>query len=129
MNIQSDRSHRGIFLKGFLTGFLTFIIAFCLLVFLMWTNRYRLAERVFSSVATEMMEKTFESFPDGYVTKNREKVMMVLDEFTNAVAEKEVSAEEFRQITQAVVDGLRDGKLKYQELDRVLALMLKATFD
>ena len=53
-------------------------------------------------------------------------MISVLNEFTNALDRKRISKMELKTVVEIVLAGLHDGKLRYQDLDHILALMRAA---
>jgi len=93
-----------------------------------WQHRYRLAPRLARAYAAELGAQLLRAVPDGYVTKNRERVIASLDAFTNGVARGQVSKADIDRVTSLLFAGLADGRLSYQELDRVIEAMDAAAF-
>ena len=75
-----------------------------------------------SSVVTEV----FTAFPDAYFTNNREKVISVFDDFTNAASSHKISSSEFGQLGQQFLKALKDKRITYGELDLILETMQKS---
>ena len=115
--LEKKELKRKSFRKGFMIG---------VVVFSLWSNK----EKIFSSglnfVVSDYFENIVKAFPDGYITKNKERVLEVFDVFVNGAAKNRVSQREFRLIAKKSMSALEDGKLKYQELDHIINLMEKA---
>ncbi len=121
------RSGRRSFIKGLLCGILLVVVLAAIAAGLLWKHRYRLFERAATAQVATLSEHFFKALPEGYVTKNGDKVMAALDAFTNAVGRDQVENEALRGISSAIVKGLQDGALSYEELDAILLLMQRAT--
>ena len=63
------------------------------------------------------MEQIFASFPDAYFTNNKDRIMNVLDDFTNATEAHRVSKESYKRLGRMIMRDLRDKKLTYKELN------------
>lgn len=116
-------SKRKAFLSGVAVGFLICAVLLAALAGVTWKNRFRVAGKIATAQIAILAEHFFRALPEGYVTKNRETVMDVLDEFTNSVGSENVTKAELQAISRAIVAGLEDGKLRYRELDYILELM------
>jgi hypothetical protein len=120
LEIEKSLAGRLGFWKGLLTGFLTVFLLFIGAVFVIWQNKERVVEYVAGHFFMDYAENLFAGFPDGYMTHNRERVLLVLDEFTNAMAAQRVSKDDFRAIFYEIMSDLRDQRLTYQELEALL---------
>jgi hypothetical protein len=120
LEIEKSVAGRLGFWKGLLTGFLSVFLAFVVAVFIIWQNKERAVEFVAGHFFMDYAENLFSGFPDGYMTHNRERVILVLDEFTNAMAAQRVSKDDFRAIFYELMGDLRDQRLTYQELEALL---------
>ncbi|MDZ7385749.1 MAG: hypothetical protein ONB07_06455 [candidate division KSB1 bacterium] len=116
-------ARRRVMLAGFIMGFAACLVLTMSAVGVAWRYRFRIVSGLARPYATHLVTQLLHALPDGYVTKNRERVMSVLDAFTNAVSRGRVNGREVGRITEQVMDGLADGRLSYQELDRILAEM------
>jgi hypothetical protein len=90
---------------------------------LLWENRVKIAEKVIGQIVAELVERTFESFPDAYMTYNRDRVLKVFDDFTNAAAGHRIKKSEYRRVGAMILGAIRDGQLSYAELDSLLSEM------
>ncbi len=120
LEIEKNLAGRRGFGKGLLTGVLTMFLLFIGAGFVIWQNKEKAIEYVASHFFMDYAENLFAGFPDGYMTYNRERVLAVLDEFTNAMAAQRVSRDDFRAIFREILGDLRDQRLTYQELEALL---------
>lgn len=116
-------SRRRLVLGGFVAGFASCAVLVLLLGSVVWQHRYRLASRFAQPYAAHLVAQVFRAVPDGYVTKNKERVLEVLDAFTNAVARRQVSEDQMRRVASLLLAALADGAFSYQELDQLLQAM------
>ncbi|MCR4439448.1 MAG: hypothetical protein QHJ34_06700 [bacterium] len=116
-------SRKRLVLGGFIAGFTSCAVLLLVLASLAWQYRSRLASRFAQPYAAHLVAQVFRAVPDGYVTKNRERVLEVLDAFTNAVARRQVSEAQMRRVASLVLAALADGAFSYQELDQLLEAM------
>ena len=102
---------------GFLAGFasLISITLIASLVFLLFGEP--LKEKLLNDVISGTMEQIFASFPDAYFTNNKDRIMNVLDDFTNATDAHRVSKESYKRLGRMIMRDLRDKKLTYKELN------------
>jgi hypothetical protein len=114
------------FRYGFVFGFFSTYILLGILIFSLFPNKQLIIKNGLSVVASEYFKDIIKAFPDGYITKNKEKVLDVFDSFVNGAAKNKVSNSEFRKISETSMIALQDGQLKYQELDAILELMEQA---
>ena len=89
-------------------------------------DRYEVVGKVASTQVAEVAEHFFRALPEGYVTKKKELVLTVLDEFTNSVSRENVTDSEIQGISNAMLIGMEDGHFTYHELDLILTLMHNA---
>ncbi len=120
-------SRRRLVVGGFIVGFGSCAVLMAAAGGIAWHYKYRLASRFVQSYAIELGESLFRAVPDGYVTKNKERVIAALDAFTNGVSRGHVRKAEISQVTSLLLAGMADGVLTYRELDRVVEAMEAAT--
>jgi hypothetical protein len=120
LEIEKSMAGRLGFWKGMCAGVLTFFLLLMGTGFWAWQNKEKVVEYVASQFFMDYAKNLFAGFPDGYMTHNRERVLLVLDEFTNAMAAQRVSQEDFHAIFREFLGGLRDHRLTYQELESLL---------
>jgi hypothetical protein len=111
------------FRVGFVFGLFTTYFMIGLFVFAFLPSKKTLLSGGLNFFVADYFEEIIKAIPDGYVTRNKEKVMDVFDEFVNSAAKNNVSKTEYRQILQATMNALQDGTLQYQELDNIINLM------
>ncbi len=116
-------SKRRAMLAGFVLGCCTCLLLLTAAGAAAWQYRLLLASRLARPYAAQLAGQLFHALPDGYVTKNRERVICALDEFTNAVSRGEAGGREIERVSKVLLDGLADGRLSYAELDALLATM------
>ena len=114
------------FRYGFVFGFFSTYILLGILIFSLFPNKQLIIKNGLSVVASEYFKDIIKAFPDGYITKKKERVLDVFDSFVNGAAKNKVSNSEFRKISETSMIALQDGQLKYQELDAILELMEQA---
>lgn len=114
------------FWKGTVVGFLLCAALLAVGAGIAWVHRYRLAEKVAPTQLTSFAGSFFRALPEGYVTKKKEYVMEVLDEFTNSLGRANISDGELRSISMTLLRGVEDGSLSYEELDELLEKMRRA---
>jgi len=116
--------------KVFVRGFLIGMLATCTLLGAVggyfWVNRMQYAAAAAEYVAGDFLWNLFRYFPDGYVSKNREKFVDTLDNFTNAISFGKVTKSDFQRLSATIMEGIKDHKLTYQEIDAILAQMNEA---
>ncbi|MBC8184187.1 hypothetical protein H8E88_24095 [candidate division KSB1 bacterium] len=114
------------FRYGFVFGFFTTYILLGIIIFSFFPNKQMIIKNGLSVVVSGYFKDVVKAFPDGYITRNKEKVITVFDSFVNGAAKNRVSNSEYRRISQQTMIALQDGVLKYQELDAILELMEQA---
>ena len=119
-------SKKSAFFLGFITGILLCVTTAGLVAGYMWKHRYEVVGKVASTQVAEVAEHFFRALPEGYVTKKKELVLTVLDEFTNSVSRENVTDSEIQGISNAMLIGMEDGHFTYHELDLILTLMHNA---
>jgi len=115
-----------VFLRGLLLGFVLALVLLSSFAGYFWMNRSQYAASAVDYVAGEMLWKLFRHFPDGYVTRNRDRVVEALDNFTNAASYGRITKKDFRAIADKVMASVKDRKMTYQEIDAILELMNEA---
>ena len=126
--IQAERqaAQKKGFFRGLLVGILIPILMISVLVITGLFLRKDIEQWIGEYLMGTVMTQVFTAFPDAYFTLNRERVISILDDFTNAASKHKISNGEFRQIGRKFLDALKDRQLTYAELDDILALMKKA---
>ena len=119
--------------KGFWRGLLVCLLVVSALTaaggFYIWANRMQVLEWVVSNFLLDIAREVFASFPDAYMTLNRDHALEVLDEFTNAVAADKVTRTEFAELGRDIFAALRDKQLTYQEVNGFLERMHAASVE
>jgi|Deesub1362B_J571_1020462.scaffolds.fasta_scaffold08112_2 hypothetical protein len=123
---EKQKAHKAGFMKGLVVGFFIPVLLFSVLVISVLFARKELQQQVGEYVVSHYMEQIFSTFPDAYFTKNRERVIKILDDFTNAASVHRVSREEFARIGRKFFKSLQDRQLTWKEMDEILELMQKA---
>ena len=104
-----------------------FLVTFCLKSLkslnFAYLNRTKIVEKALYFAASNLLEEVFSSFPDAYLSNNRERVIKTLDDFTNASSANKISKEEFREIGSKTVRAIADRRLTYQEITEILDKM------
>ena len=120
LELEKSLAGRRGFWKGLATGFLVVVLLLAGVGVFIWQNPTAVVEFVAGHFLMDYAENLFSGFPDAYMTYNRERVLKVLDEFTNAMAAERVSRDDFRAIFREILGDLRDQRLTYQELEALL---------
>ncbi len=115
-----------VFMRGLLVGVLSTFILLGAIGGYFWVNRMQYVASAAEYVAGDFLWNIFRYFPDGYVTKNREKFVDTLDVFTNAISFGKVTKSDFQNISATIMAGIQDRKLTYQEIDAILEQMNEA---
>ena len=79
-----------------------------------------LKEKLLNDVISGTMEQIFASFPDAYFTNNKDHIMKVLDDFTNATDAHRVSKASYKHLGRMIMGDLRDKRLTYRELNELV---------
>lgn len=116
-------------IAGIFLGVLLSIFIVVGVVSLLWFNQDVVADKALDYIISGYMKDLFESFPDAYVSYNQQRILLVLDNFTNAAAKHYVSDAEFKEIGKSIVFALRDKELTYHEIDDILSQMKLASND
>ena len=116
LKVEKRMSFRAGVKVGFLGGFISVLLLFVLLSSIAFLFRKPLQKKFLNSVVSSTAEQIFTSFPDGYYTHNRERVMQALDDFANAAADHRLTKADYSRIAQMVIRDLQDKRLTYQEL-------------
>jgi len=126
VQLERQAAYKKGFVRGLVTGIFIPVLLVSILVitgiFLQRDIEEKVGEYLMGTVLTEV----FSAFPDAYFTLNRERIIKILDDFTNAASKHKISNQEFRQIGRKFLDALKDRQLSYAELDAILALMKEA---
>lgn len=125
--IEFEQAKRKSLLYGMLLGVLLFCVIIAAFASILWLNQDVVAEKALDYVISGYMKDLFESFPDAYVSHNQQKILLILDKFTNAAAKKNVSEAEFKEIGKSIIFALRDKELTYHEIDKILSQMKRAS--
>ncbi|MDZ7292583.1 MAG: hypothetical protein ONB44_02070 [candidate division KSB1 bacterium] len=127
LEIEKSLANRRGFWKGLLMGFLLAVVLLVGMGLIVWQNRAKVVEFAATHFLMDYAENLFAGFPEAYMTNRRERVLLVLDEFTNAMAAQQISREDFKDIARQVFAALRDQRLTYQELDALLDRLEQAS--
>ena len=117
---------RRVFMRGLLVGMLSAFVLLGAIGGYFWVNRMQYAASAAEYVAGDFLWNLFRYFPDGYVSKNREKFVNTLDVFTNAVSFGQITKSDFQKLSATIMAGIQDRKLTYQEIDAILEQMNEA---
>jgi hypothetical protein len=120
LELEKSLAGRRGFWKGLATGFLVIVLLLAGFGMLIWQNPTGVVEFVAGHFLMGYAENLFAGFPDAYMTYNRDRVLQVLDDFTNAMAAQRISREDFRAIFRQFLAALQDQRLTYQELEALL---------
>lgn len=123
---EVSAARKSAFFKGILVGVLLMVSTFSGIGWYLWSNRMQYAASASQYVAGDFLWNVFRYFPDGYVTKNREKFVDTLDRFTNAASFGNITKSDFQALSAKVMEGIHDHKLTYEEIDDILLLMSEA---
>ena len=123
--IERRAAHRSGFWKGLLLGLGSFWLIAAIGIAILVVNKESLMNESANLVMGGIMKDVFESFPDGYWTYNQDKIIPILDRFTNAAADHKISRSNYRKISRAIMYSLKDRRLTYKELENLLDLLNK----
>lgn len=126
LDIEVGLIKKRVFMRGLLTGLLAAVVLFSAIGAYLWSNRMQYAASAAQYVAGDFLWNLFRYFPDGYVSRNREKFVDTLDAFTNAVSFGQVTKNDFQELSAIIMTGIEDRKLTYQEVDAILQRMNEA---
>jgi len=116
LSIEKKMSYKTGLKVGFLGGIISVFFLIVLLLSIAFLFRKPLQEKFLNTVVSSTAEQIFSSFPDGYYTHNRDRVMQALDDFANAAADHKLTKQDYTRIAQMVIQDLQDKRLTYQEL-------------
>jgi len=120
--------HSGLF-RGILLGVGTIWLIAIMAVVIVVINKETFLNGAVNFVLGNVMEDVFQSFPDGYWTRNSKRIVPILDQFTNAASEHKISNSEYKKISRAVMYALKDRRLTYQEIENILKLLKDASIN
>jgi len=125
--IELNQTRKKSLIVGVLLGFLLTVMLIIGLGSILWFNQDAVAEKALDYIISGYMNDLFESFPNAYVSYNQPRILLILDNFTNAAAKHYVSAAEFKEIGRSVIFALKDKELTYHEIDDILSKMKRAS--
>lgn len=108
------------FFRGLLTGVFFTLFSLGIVASGLYINRHRVVKWAVSTYFVDYMREFFAGFPDAYMSHNRERVLLTLDNFTNAVAANTVTTPQFENIARLVFSALDDRRITYQEMGTIL---------
>lgn len=114
---------RRAFVRGLVIGCVFLLILEGVLMAAAYSQREAIVKVLAKHFLAEYMEEFFAGFPDAYMTYNRDRVLLVLDNFTNAVAAHKVKKEVFNELLTKILQAISDRKVSYQEIDELLKIM------
>ena len=123
---EKKAAHKKGFVKGLVVGLFIPVLLISTIIIVALFSRRALEEKIGEYVMSSVMTQVFTAFPDAYFTLNRERIIKVLDDFTNAASKHQISNSEFRKIGRRFLQAMQDRQLSYAELDDILALMKEA---
>ncbi len=126
-NLELNKVRKKNILAGVFIGVLISILLILAFGSILWFNQEIVAEKALDYIISGYLHDLFESFPNAYVSYNQPRILLILDNFTNAAAKHYVSDAEFKEIGKSVVFALRDKELTYQEIDDILSKMKQAS--
>ena len=116
--------------QGLLAGFLSVIF---LLVFIsialsvyFWFNKDQVVEKFIDITVLRLLEDAAQTFPEGYMTRNGDRVLEVFDKFVNAAAANQVSKNGYKNVAKSIMVALNDRKLNYPEINNIVNQMEQA---
>lgn len=127
LEIEKRLASRRGFLKGLATGLLLAIMPVVIVGVIVWRNPAKVVEFAASHFLMGYAENLFAGFPEAYMTNNRDRVLQVMDEFTNAMASQRVSRDDFREIFRQSFAALQDQRITYQEMEVLLQSLERAS--
>lgn len=126
IEIEKSSAKKAGFRQGLIVGFFIPVLFLSVMVIVLTLSRPYVEKKVGEYVVTKVVGDVFSAFPDAYFTLNREKVITVFDDFTNAASNHKISNAEFSRLGQQFLTSLKDKRLTYKELDSILQTMTEA---
>ena len=123
IEIEKTAAKKSGFRQGLVVGIFIPVVLFSSIMIGLILSRSYVEKEIGEFVISTIVNEVFTAFPDAYFTNNREKVISIFDDFTNAASNHEISSAEFNRIGQLFLDTLRDKRLTYGELDQILESM------
>jgi hypothetical protein len=127
LEIEKKMAGRRGFWKGLAVGFLLNVLLLVGTGIFVWQNKEEALELIASHFLLNYAESLFSGFPDAYMTIRGERVLEVLDQFTNAMQYQRVTRDDFNDIARQAFSALQDQRLTYQELDELLDRLERAS--
>ena len=127
LRVEKKLAKKQGFRKGLLVGIFIPILLFSVIVITLIFSKPFAEQKIAEFILSRAMSELFSSFPDAYFSYNREKVIDIFDSFTNAASKNKISSTEFNRIGKQFLASVTDKQLTYKELDRILAMMQKAS--
>ena len=126
LRIEGKEMKRLGLVQGFLGGLLACFLIVILTGAFVWKNPEMIAEKALDYVVSNYLQDLFKGFPSAYVSKRRNEIFIILDDFTNAAAANKISGRHFKRIGRSLLSALGDKKITWEELDNLLEQMKKA---
>jgi len=119
VSIEKKALRKKFFRLGFLAGFGFLLWLLVLGGLVLWANRDSVVKGAIDIAAQGFVEEVFQSFPEAYMTLNKERIIPLLDDFTNLAQANRIPRSVYRRVGVLVVSALRDKKLTYRELNAI----------
>ncbi len=126
IGIEKAAAQKTGFRRGLVVGIFIPVLLFSTLIICLILSRNYVEKKIGEYVVSSVLTEVFTAFPDAYFTYNREKVISILDDFTNAASNHKISSSEFSGLGHQVLNALKDKTLTYEELDLILDKMQNA---
>jgi len=126
LRVEGNEMKRLGLIQGFLGGVLVCFLLLILAGAFIWKNPEIVAEKALDYVVSNYLQDLFKGFPDAYVSRHRNEIHIILDDFTNAAAANKISQRHYKSIGKSLLSAMSDKKITWHEMDGVLALLKKA---
>lgn len=121
--LEKQAARKSGFRQGLMVGFFIPVLLFSFLMITLLFSRSYLERKAGEFIVSSVMTEVFSSFPDAYFTNNRERIIQIFDDFTNAASNHKISSAEFNAVGRKFLAALQDKRLTYAELDQILETM------
>ena len=123
IELEKSAAKKSGFRFGLIVGiFIPILLASVLMITLIFSKSY-IEKKAGEYIVSNVMNEVFTAFPDAYFTHNREKIITIFDDFTNAASNHKIGPGEFKLVGHQFLSALKDKRLTYEELDQILESM------
>lgn len=123
IELEKSAAKKSGFKFGLVVGiFIPILLASITMITLIFSKSY-IEKKVGEYIVSNVMNEVFTAFPDAYFTHNREKIIKIFDDFTNAASNHKIGSGEFKLVGHQFLSALKDKRLTYEELDQILTSM------